>query len=45
MKKAIIVGASSGIGEEMAKQLSERGYQLGLMARRIELLNNLNDHK
>ncbi len=43
MKKAIIVGASSGIGEEMAKQLSERGYQLGLMARRIELLNNLND--
>ena len=43
MKKAIIVGASSGIGEEMAKKLSERGYQLGLMARRVELLNNLND--
>ena len=43
MKKAIIVGASSGIGEEMAKQLSEKGYQLGLMARRIELLNTLND--
>ena len=27
----------------MAKQLSEKGYQLGLMARRIELLNTLND--
>ena len=24
MKKAIIVGASSGIGEEMAKQLSRK---------------------
>ena len=42
MKKAIIVGASSGIGEEMAKQLSTKGYQLGLMARRIELLTTLN---
>ena len=42
MKKAIIVGASSGIGEEMAKQLSKKGYQLGLMARRIELLTTLN---
>ena len=41
MKKAIIVGASSGIGKEMAKQLSEKGYQLGLMARRIDLLNSL----
>ena len=43
MKKAIIVGASSGIGKEMAKQLSEKGYQLGLMARRIELLDTLNN--
>ena len=34
MGKAIIVGASSGIGWELAIQLADAGYQLGLMARR-----------
>ena len=41
MKRAIIIGASSGIGAEMAKQLSSKGYQLGLMARRKNLLEDL----
>jgi|TARA_B110000208_G_scaffold40805_1_gene54034 short-subunit dehydrogenase len=43
MKKAIIIGASSGIGYELAVQLATRGYQLGLMARRQERLAELND--
>ncbi len=41
MKKAIIVGASSGIGEELARQLSREGYTLGLTARREGLLKEL----
>lgn len=41
MKRVIIIGASSGIGAEMAKQLSSKGYQLGLMARRKNLLEDL----
>lgn len=41
MKKAIIVGASSGIGEEIAKHLSIDKISLGLTARRIELLEEL----
>lgn len=38
MKKAIIVGASSGIGKELAKILAGKGYRVGLAARRGELL-------
>jgi len=41
MKKAIIIGASAGIGRELAKELARRGYTLGLAARRIELLHEL----
>lgn len=41
MKKAIIIGASSGIGSEMAKLLSENKIYLGLTARRVELLEEL----
>jgi short-subunit dehydrogenase len=41
MKKAIIIGASSGIGRELAKQLSLQSYELGLVARREEMLLSL----
>lgn len=41
MKKAIIIGASSGIGRELANILSKDNYILGLAARRDELLIQL----
>jgi short-subunit dehydrogenase len=41
MKIAIIIGASSGIGREIAKILSAEGYTLGLTARRRQLLEEL----
>jgi short-subunit dehydrogenase len=41
MRKAIVIGASSGIGRELAKILSENGYTVGVMARRTHLLNEL----
>lgn len=39
--KAIIVGASSGIGRALAVRLSQAGYRLGITARRTELLQEL----
>ncbi|MDR1701481.1 MAG: SDR family NAD(P)-dependent oxidoreductase [Sporomusaceae bacterium] len=41
MKKAIILGASSGIGRQLAKIMAKDGSMLGLTARRIELLQSL----
>ncbi len=41
MKQGIIIGASSGIGWELAVQLAAEGYQLGLVARRLEKLEQL----
>ena len=38
MKRVIIVGASSGLGQEVAKLFLERGWQLGIAARREERL-------
>lgn len=42
-KRAILVGASSGIGAALAKKLASQGYILALLARREELLTALCD--
>jgi short-subunit dehydrogenase len=41
MKKAIIVGASSGIGKELAQILVRDGYRVGITGRRLDLLEEL----
>lgn len=38
---ALITGASSGMGKDMAKVLAKKGYDLILVARRLELLDEL----
>lgn len=40
-KTAVITGASSGIGMELAQLFAERGYDLILVARRVEQLQKL----
>jgi decaprenylphospho-beta-D-erythro-pentofuranosid-2-ulose 2-reductase len=42
-RRAILVGASSGIGAALAKQLARQGFTLALLARREELLRSLCD--
>lgn len=41
MGKAIVIGASSGIGREVAKLLIADGWTVGVAARRVELLQTL----
>lgn len=43
MKKAIVVGASSGIGMEVARLLLKQGWKEGVAARRIDLLKTIGD--
>ena len=43
MTKIFITGASSGIGESMARFYAGRGVQLGLVARRADFLQRLAD--
>lgn len=41
MKKAIIIGATSGIGRGLAKILVANNYKVGITGRRTGLLNEL----
>lgn len=43
MKKAIVIGASTGIGREVAIKLSDNGYAVGLVSRRIEILRQVQE--
>ena len=40
-KRAIVIGASSGIGREVALQLMQQGWTLGVAARRTDLLESI----
>ncbi|MGH1352551.1 MAG: SDR family NAD(P)-dependent oxidoreductase [Methyloligellaceae bacterium] len=43
-KRAIIIGASSGIGKALAEVLSADGYALGLTGRRVPLLQEIQNN-
>jgi short-subunit dehydrogenase len=43
VNRAIVVGASSGIGRALAERLAERGYEVGLAARRAERLEAIGE--
>ena len=40
-KRVIVIGASSGIGREVALQLMQQGWTLGVAARRTDLLESI----
>ena len=40
-KRAIVIGASSGIGLEVAKKLIDEGWKVGVAARRVELMQGI----
>jgi short-subunit dehydrogenase len=41
MRRAIVIGASSGIGREVAKLLMKEGWTVGVAARRVDMLKEL----
>jgi NADP-dependent 3-hydroxy acid dehydrogenase YdfG len=41
MKRAIIIGASSGMGYQLAKKFAVSGYLVGVTGRRLPLLQEL----
>lgn len=45
MKKAIVVGATSGIGKQLAILLADNNYQVGITGRRGQLLTELQEVK
>lgn len=45
MKKAIVVGATSGIGQRLARLLVENNYKVGITGRRTYLLEQLKTEK
>lgn len=45
MKKAIIVGATSGIGKGLAQKLADENFNVGITGRRTDLLNELKNQK
>lgn len=45
MKKAIIIGATSGIGKGLAVKLADNNFKVGITGRRTELLNELKQKK
>ena len=42
IKKAIVIGATSGIGHGVARKLAAEGYHVGITGRRSQLLDELN---
>jgi len=45
MRKSIVIGATSGIGKELAKLLAENNYIVGITGRRTEFLKKLKSEK
>lgn len=45
MRKAIIIGATSGIGKGLAEKLANENYMVGITGRRTELLDELKSQK
>jgi short-subunit dehydrogenase len=45
VKRAIVIGASSGIGRGLAKILADNDYKVGITGRRLNLLKELADEK
>ena len=41
MKKVVIIGATSGIGYELSKQMKQKGYKVGGCGRREEILQKM----